>query len=532
MGNSVYDNNNNLNNQSNKLQQEKSQIQQIQQIQQEQSNTTQQKNDTPSSKVQPEPNNNNPTEENIKNNTQGNVTGNTQQNIQGMMMGNSQGNTEGNTQGNNQGNIKINASANILANLQPSPQSNPQPNPQVNTQLNTQNNTQINNNNTNVKGNVPVNGKNTEENDKKGKPKKNIIKIKVTELIPRNIHPRGLNNIGATCYMNSVLQNFYHCYDLSNILYNIFEKTPKEIKTKFKQFPMTLALLGVIRGLSFDERKSISPTKFKEIIGNNPLFRNFEANDSKTLTLYVLDNLNRELNEFYNTNDIIVEGIKNEIRNFKEKDAESIVSLFNNNYNSIIGELFHGLKISKYKCSKCNNCVNVYQIFNIITCPIEKTFFEIKNKNNKKPLTTKDLKINILDCFKLEEEIKIFNGQNLLYCEKCNKANDATSVDKIIFAPKILILFLDRGENNKFNCEVDFGEELDINNFLEVKGKNYNLIGVIEHLGKSGPSGHFIANCRHFDKKWYLFSDSEIHGPFNKYKQYGLPYLLFYRRID
>ena len=97
----------------------------------------------------------------------------------------------------------------------------------------------------------------------------------------------------------------------------------------------------------------------------------------------------------------------------------------------------------------------------------------------------------------------------------------------------MLILFLDRGQNNKFKCEVDFKEEMDINNYLEIKiKKKYELIGVIEHLGDSGPTGHFIANCKHFDDKWYIFSDSYIKCTGKTYVKYGIPYLLFYRRKD
>ena len=95
-----------------------------------------------------------------------------------------------------------------------------------------------------------------------------------------------------------------------------------------------------------------------------------------------------------------------------------------------------------------------------------------------------------------------------------------------------MIIFLDRGLNNRFMCDVDFPEELDINNYLETKGNKYKLIGVIEHLGQSGETGHFIANCKHFNGEWYIFSDSTIYPTKNNYNKYGIPYLLFYRRED
>ena len=93
-----------------------------------------------------------------------------------------------------------------------------------------------------------------------------------------------------------------------------------------------------------------------------------------------------------------------------------------------------------------------------------------------------------------------------------------------------MIIFLDRGRYNRFDCEVIFPEKLNINNFEEIKGGEYTLIDVIEHLGPSSMSGHFIANCKHFDGKWYLFNDSNINCSKNKYKQIGEPYLHFFKR--
>jgi len=331
-------------------------------------------------------------------------------------------------------------------------------------------------------------------------------------IINEKTFPRGLNNIGATCYMNSVLQSFYHVYDLSNELIKL-----KNIDER--KMPMTSAYLEVINELTFNKENSISPIKFKIMISNNELFEGIGANDAKSLTLYILETLNEEFNG--NNLKINNEKILNKIRNLKNKEMENIVKDFNSNYNSIIAELFYGLKMTTYRCLTCNDCPADYQLFNIINLSIEQTFVEMKKK---------ELKVDILECLKVEQKPKYFNGDNQLFCDKCNKMVDGESVNRIYIAPKIMILFLDRGFNNSFRCEVTFPEKFNMREFADIDGGEYHLIGVIEHLGPSSNSGHFIAICKHFDGNWYLFSDSTIIGPNKNYKKEGEPYLLFYRR--
>ena len=98
---------------------------------------------------------------------------------------------------------------------------------------------------------------NIEQNNKKN--------LKEENIITKDIKPRGLNNIGSTCYMNSVIQCLYHIFDLSNELMKLYKKNILN-DTLLKKLPMTYEFLDVIFDLSFGKKNSISPYQFKKII--------------------------------------------------------------------------------------------------------------------------------------------------------------------------------------------------------------------------------------------------------------------------
>ena len=103
----------------------------------------------------------------------------------------------------------------------------------------------------------------------------------------------GLNNIGATCYMNATIQCLSNTDILTNYFLSEFQYEPNNNKKI-----MSNAYYNVIKELWNIENnnKSISPTEFKEKLSQeNPLFAGINANDSKDLINFLIERLHNEL---------------------------------------------------------------------------------------------------------------------------------------------------------------------------------------------------------------------------------------------
>jgi len=382
--------------------------------------------------------------------------------------------------------------------------------------------------------------KETELNEKENK-----IKLKEFELIQRENYIKeiekkskvvliGLNNIGATCYMNATLQCLSNSKQLTEYFLNNYIKDSNKV--------MANEYYEVLRNLWNPDSiiSSYSPNSFKEVLSKeNPLFAGIAANDSKDLINFLIERFHQELN-IMNSKDINNENLNplyqpdqtNEFLMLKEFMEE-----FNQKFNSPISNLFYGVMETKSQCQGCKIVKFNFQVYSFLEFPLQQINQYYFN-NGKRPLFTNDGKnpdVDLYECFEYNRKIDLMTGDNQMYCNQCNKLCDSLYSTILYSGPNYLIINLNRGKGAVYECKVNFPNQLNIFNYLVYKTEisTYELYAVICHLGPSSMNGHFVAYCRNrIDGKWYLYNDAFV-TPCTKKYQYndGMPYILFYRAL-
>ena len=340
-------------------------------------------------------------------------------------------------------------------------------------------------------------------------------------------HCLGLQNIGATCYMNATLQCLCHINSLKKYFKDL-NQLKQDISNK--DYPLTKVFYQVITNLWKESNISYYiPETFKNKISElNPLFRGIQANDSKDLILFIFETLHNELNNpssnSMNLNDLRNMNIPNELKIFRE-------NYYSNNY-SIISKIFYFEQSNNLKCCFCNYNKLSFNIINCIIFPLEKVRLFLVNK---KPNGFEN--VTLEDCFEQSEDPELLNGANRIYCNNCGNNSDALSSNKLYNCPEILTIILNRGKGLEFNVEFKFPMYLNISKYIIEKTNHtkYELIGVLTHLGPSGMSGHFIAFCKSpVDRNWYCYNDAQVKkckDAESEINSCGIPYILFYEKI-
>ena len=363
----------------------------------------------------------------------------------------------------------------------------------------------------------------------------------------------GLNNIGATIFMNSILQCLSQTKELTKYFLNkknenhiINNNLALKDRKSLQLCPVYLSLIHEL--WSKTSKRSISPYKFWETVERiNPLFKSGQPGDSKDFIIFILEQLHEELKMT----------LKYETTEKKpplnQYDMRSTLNYFIEEFKkqkSIISDIFFGTLETTNICLNCKEVYNSnglqnpicynYQIFYCLNFPLE----EVKNmknnlmsKNNYLEMINTNNCVSLYDCFYYNQKSEFFTGENQNYCANCKQLCDSVTTSRIFISPNVLILILNRGKSNIYDVKLNFEEIIDITNFVlqsEFPKIIYELYGVVSHIGQGGPNAHFVASCKSpIDNRWYRYNDSIV-NPINNFQEeiidYGTPYILFYQK--
>uniref|UniRef100_A0A8C2GX29 Ubiquitin carboxyl-terminal hydrolase 48 n=1 Tax=Cyprinus carpio TaxID=7962 RepID=A0A8C2GX29_CYPCA len=291
----------------------------------------------------------------------------------------------------------------------------------------------------------------------------------------------GLTNLGATCYVNTFLQVWFHNLELRRALYRFqnsraegyFEANHYEPRTICEHLQYLFALL------QNSSRRYIDPSGLVKALGLDTGQQQDAQEFSKLFLSLLEDTLS------------------------KQKDP---------NLQNVIQQQFCGQFSYVTVCNKCGR-----------ESPLPSRFYELElNIQGHKNLT------ECVTEFLKEEKL---DGDNRYYCESCQSKQNATRRIKLQSLPRTLNFQLMRfvfdrqsGHKKKLNTFISFPEVLDMRPFLEGQEKcTYELSAVLIHRGVSAYSGHYIAHVRDaHTNDWYKFNDEEIEKMEGKKLQLGI----------
>jgi ubiquitin C-terminal hydrolase len=331
----------------------------------------------------------------------------------------------------------------------------------------------------------------------------------------------GLQNLGNTCFMNSVIQSLNCIEPLNDFVVRFQLNKPNSLCSSLGK------LLQQLRN-----RSKIVPREFYSgVLKKFPQFRGSEQQDAHEFLRVIIEAL--------------IEETRGSIRMNK----------------SDIQNLFEGSLLSTFICKECHAITRTLepildlsiqipheiaqdQLFDISEAPEEVELSRIRPEELPEEYQE-------IECyepkFSSSSNISTIQGclehffsyedltdlKNLYACPKCRSRVFATRRYLVMKPPKILVIHLKRFYQtglrfNKINSSISFDSCLSLQKFLTCKSvqANYRLFSVIQHIG-SMREGHYITYIK-TAFSWLMCDDAEISRVSEEDVKNAQAYMLFY----
>ena len=348
-----------------------------------------------------------------------------------------------------------------------------------------------------------------------------------TELAASTSACVGLQNLGNTCFMNSILQCLFGVRELIEFF---DEASKSQFKDKARLAKAFQELVQKI--LRSSHSAIVSPNGFHEKVRlKDRKWGGMRQHDSQEFLQFLLNALREQCNR---NADKKPKYRELDGKGSQAEQAEQALTYYKSWHDSIIDDIFGGLLESSITCSHCSHISYCFDPFLDLSVPVP---------------GSDQLSVNLHDClskFTEKEKLEDIEGYK---CEKCKNQTGACKKLSIYKPPNVLILHLKRFSGgglsrfsrfSKNSARVSFDTELDISKYcsapsvseaVQRNGFKYRLFAISHHSG-SLSGGHYFAEVENaFDKSWYNLNDSIVSSCRQPASSSSTAYVLFYRRV-
>lgn len=323
-------------------------------------------------------------------------------------------------------------------------------------------------------------------------------KREMSEDPPNPIFPKGIMNLGNTCFLNACIQILSQLPLLNQFLDKQIIINPTKIeKTLYDNW-------NEIRKILLDSEVTgcLHPSGFLnsvQVISRSkkrPLFQENEPNDISEFLLFFIESIHCC---FSRTHPITFSGTAhNETDNLAIQCYKLMKETYDNEYSEML-HIFQGIFVSQLSSTTTEEIYgSTPEMYFILDLPIP-----------VKPVCT------LYDC--IDEFIKPerLEGDNAWFNEKKNQKESVLKTFLFWSFPNVLVICLKRFSFDglsKTNTNVQYSHELDLRKYVRGYRASeyiYDLKGVCNHFGGIH-NGHYTAFVKSKDNKWFYCDDEQV----------------------
>ncbi|KAK2659219.1 hypothetical protein Ddye_005752 [Dipteronia dyeriana] len=358
--------------------------------------------------------------------------------------------------------------------------------------------------------------------------------VSIRDLRAKSCYPwglRGLNNLGSTCFMNSVLQALIHAPPFRN--YFLSDQHNHEVCKKRSSHRLCLPCdIDVIFSAAYSgDRTPYSPAQFLHSWWQHSAnLASYEQQDAHEFFISVLDGIHE-----------------------KEGKARSL-GIDNGDCQCIAHKVFSGLLRSDVTCMSCGFTSTTYDPCIDISLNLDTPNCPPTNFVNKSVKPTENTGISTLSgCLDLFTKPEKLGSDQKYFCENCQERQESLKQMCIKRLPSVLCLHVKRFEHSpikKMSRKIDrylqFPFGLDMSPYLSssvVRNRfgnrifgfegddldtsaEYEIFAVVTHSGMLD-SGHYLTYLR-LRNQWYKCDDAWINEVDERVVRASQCYMLFY----